>query len=505
MEPALQTFGITKRYGSLLANRSIDLKVERGDIHAVMGENGAGKSTLMSILYGLVRPDSGQILLDGKETVFNSPIEAIKGGLGMVHQAFKLFNSLTVWENVVFGSEPSKLGFTDRRQARDFVVNLARRYRLPVEPDARIETLSVGVRQRVEILKALYRDVRTLILDEPTAVLTPLERDGLFDVMRSLKADGRTILFVTHKLHEVMAVTDQVTVLRDGANVARMATAETTPEEIITAMTGRNVQLVVARPEVTPGKALLETRGLGITAGGEKALVDNANLVIREGEIVGIAGVAGNGQTEFVEALTGLRRVTDGSIYFDGKDVTAMNVGEKRAQGLAYIPEDRSSTGTASKASAAENLNLGFQRRPPQSKGLLFDARAVAARAKNLIERFSIKIRDEATEVGTLSGGNLQKVVVAREMSHDAKVLIAEQPTRGVDVGAIEFIHSQIMAERIKGHGVLLVSAELWEIMSLSDRVHVMYEGRLLPAIDIADVTEAKLGLLMAGKDGLHE
>jgi simple sugar transport system ATP-binding protein len=420
--------------------------------------------------------------------------------MGMVHQAFKLFNSLTVWENVTYGKEPRRGLFLDRREARRQVAELGERFQLAVEPDAVVGKLSVAVRQRVEILKALYREATILILDEPTAVLTPQERDGLFRVMRHLVADGRTILFVTHKIHEVMAVTDRVTVLRDGRVVDRMITRETTEREIVRAMTGRSVNLRIEKSPGTPGAPLLEASGLTVLSPGRRPLVDNVDITVRAGEIVGIAGVAGNGQTELVETLIGFRTPDRGSVRIAGKDVTDAGVDVHRDAGLAYIPEDRATTGTALPASAADNLAMGFHHHPPLARGIQLDGAAVARHARALIEKFSIKLQNERLPVGTLSGGNLQKVVVARELSHEAPVLIADQPTRGVDVGAIEFIHGQLVAERDKGRGVLLISAELGEILALSDRILVIYEGRILADIPAATANEETIGLLMAGR-----
>ncbi len=496
----LEARGIVKRYGPLVANDRIDLVVARGEVHAVMGENGAGKSTLMSILYGMQQPDAGEILLRGRPVAYRSALDAIAEGMGMVHQAFKLFNSLTVWENVVYGMEPSRHGLIDRRAAIARVGDIAARYGLAVDPGAVVGTLSVGVRQRVEILKALYRDAKILILDEPTAVLTPQERDGLFDVIRHLAADGRTILFVTHKLHEVMTITDRVTVLRDGRVVEAMATRETSPRAIIRAMTGRAVSLTVTKGRAAAGAPVLVAEALTVRADHGRPLVDRASLTVRAGEIVGIAGVAGNGQTELIDALTGLRRPDGGSVAIAGHDVTAADVAAHRAAGLAYIPEDRATTGTARAASAADNLAMGFHAEPPLAHHGLLDGRAVASAARAMIARFGIKIGSEKLAVGTLSGGNLQKVVVARELSHRARLLIAEQPTRGVDVGAIEFIHAELVAERDRGAAVLLVSAELTEILALADRILVMYEGRILAEVAAETATEEGLGLVMAGR-----
>jgi general nucleoside transport system ATP-binding protein len=496
----LEAVGIVKRYGALVANDHVDLAVERGEIHAVMGENGAGKSTLMSILYGLQAPDEGAVMLRGAKMGFRSALDAIAAGMGMVHQAFKLFNTLTVWENIVYANEPRSGLLIDRRTARQKVAELAERHRLAVPPDAIVGGLSVGVRQRIEILKALYREARILILDEPTAVLTPQERDGLFDVMRRLAADGRTLLFVTHKLHEVMAITDRVTVLRDGRVVARLTTRDTTPREIIRAMTGRSVNLRIDKAPARIGAPLLEAVSLTVGAPGAKPVVDKASFVVRAGEIVGIAGVAGNGQTELVEALVGLRAADGGVLRIAGQDVGRLDVAARRETGLAYVPEDRALVGSALKGSAAENLAMGFQRRAPLARGPLLDLGAMSQRARKLIEKFAVKIADERTPVGSLSGGNLQKVVAARELSHEAPVIIAEQPTRGLDVGATEFIHGQLVAERDRGRAVLLVSAELTEILALSDRILVMYEGRILADIPQAEANEEALGLLMAGR-----
>jgi simple sugar transport system ATP-binding protein len=496
----LEAQGIVKRYGALLANDHVDLAVASGEIHAIMGENGAGKSTLMSILYGLQPPDQGRILLRGAEVHFRSALDAIAQGMGMVHQAFKLFNSLTVWENIVYAREPRRGPFIDRRAARDSVAELAQRHRLAVDRDATVGKLSVGVRQRIEILKSLYRDARILILDEPTAVLTPQERDGLFGVMGHLAAEGRTILFVTHKLHEAMAITDRVTVLRDGRVVARMKTSETSPREIVRAMTGRSVNLKVDKGPARIGTPLLEAIDLTIGAHGGKPTVDKVSFAVRAGEIVGIAGVAGNGQSELVEALVGLRAPDGGRVRVAGRDVTSADVISRRAAGIAYVPEDRALVGSALAASASDNLAMGFHRAPPIARGLLIDREAMAERARALIAKFSVKIASEAAPVGSLSGGNLQKVVAARELSHEAPVLIAEQPTRGLDVGATEFIHGQLIGERDKGRAVLLISAELGEILALSDRVLVMYEGRILADVSQEKATEETLGLLMAGR-----
>ena len=492
--------GIVKRYGGLVANDGVDLSAERGEIHGVMGENGAGKTTLMSILFGLQVPDAGEIRLRDAPVRFRSPIDAMAAGLGMVHQSFKLFGSLTAWENIVYGAEPKRGPFIDRRAARERVAELAERHHLAVDPDARVADLSVGVRQRIEILKALHRDARILILDEPTAVLTPPERDALFAVLKSLASEGRTVLFVTHKLHEVTAITDRVTILRDGRAVASLRTADTDAGEIVRAMTGRNVNLKVKKRPLEPGDPLLKAVDVTIASPSGKLAVDRVSLTVRGGEIVGIAGVAGNGQNELVEALVGLRNLDGGRVEVCGRDVTDADVARRRAAGLAYIPEDRAAVGSAAEASAADNLAMGFHRSAPLASGLFINPSAFAERARALIQRFAIRIANERVNVGTLSGGNLQKIVVARELAHEAPALIAEQPTRGLDVGATEHIHEQLVAERDRGRAVLLVSAELGEILGLSDRVLVMFEGRILADLPQGRADEHNVGLLMAGR-----
>jgi ABC-type uncharacterized transport system ATPase subunit len=493
--------GIVKRYGGLVANNGVSLQAERGEIHGVMGENGAGKTTLMSILFGLQEPDAGEIRLRDAPVRFRSPIEAMRAGLGMVHQSFKLFGSLTVWENIVYGAEPRRGPFVDRGAARERVAELAERHRLAVDPDARVRDLSVGVRQRIEILKALHRDARILILDEPTAVLTPPERDALFAVLKSLASDGRTVLFVTHKLHEVTAITDRITILRDGRTVVSLRTADTDAGEIVRAMTGRNINVTVEKRQAQPGEALLKSVDVTIASPSGKRVVDGVSLTVRSGEIVGIAGVAGNGQSELVEALVGLRTPDSGRVEICVRDVTGADVATRRTAGLAYIPEDRAAVGSASGATAADNLAMGFHRTAPLASGPFVDPSAFAERARALIRRFAIRIASERADVGTLSGGNLQKIVAARELSHEAPVLIAEQPTRGLDVGATEYIHEQLVAERDNGRAVLLVSAELSEILALSDRVLVMFEGRVLADLPQERADEQSIGLLMAGRE----
>lgn len=490
---------ITKRFPGVLADDQVDFQVETGEIHALMGENGAGKSILMSILAGLYQPDEGEIYLQGRKVSISSPLHAIDEGIGMVFQAFKLFPSLTIAENVIFRQEPTRRGLIDRKAARAKVIEISERYGLAVDPDALVENSTVGILQRVEIIKALYRDARVLILDEPTAVLTPQETDRLFEVLRALRDDGCTIILITHKMKEVMAVSDRVTVLRDGRVVGRLVTAESSPKEITQYMTGRDVDLSQAPPQSEPGENILEVEDLVVAGHGELSLVDSVSFRVRSGEIVGIAGVAGNGQAELAEALVGLREAATGTVRVNGQDVTAQNVRGRRAAGVTYIPENRHGVGTAPDADASANLAMGHHRTEPLlHRGLLARSRMVE-HAKRLIARFNIKIAGPDTAVGTLSGGNLQKIVVARELDYDAPLLIAEQPTRGVDIGAIEAIHQEITAYRDRGRGVLLISAELSEILSLSGRILVMFEGRIVAELDAAEATEAELGHLMAG------
>lgn len=491
---AVELRGITKRFPGTLANDAVDLTVRRGEIHALMGENGAGKSTLMSVLYGMERADAGSIRIDGQAVTsgFASPSEAMAAGLGMVHQSFKLFDSLSVAENVVYAAEPRRFGLVDRAAARRRVRELAEEHGLSVDPDARVGDLPVGLRQRVEILKLLHRGARTLILDEPTAVLTPAEADALFAVLKSLAAEGRTVILVTHKLREVLEGSDRVTVLRDGRVVARLVTAETSADEIAAAMTGRTVELDRIHAPGTPGEVVLDVAGLATDA------VRDVDLTVRAGEIVGIAGVAGNGQSELVEALAGLRQTGAGRVTLQGADITHASATERRAKGLAYVPEDRHAVGTAPAASVADNLAMGHHRTSLSSRGLL-PPTAVRAHAKRLVERFGIKTSTPEVPASALSGGNLQKLLIGRELAHDAPLLLVEQPTRGVDIGAIQNIHDQLIAYRDAGHAVLLVSAELSEIRGLADRVLVMYEGRVAASYTKDEADERTLGLAMAG------
>ena len=498
MPAEIEMRGITKTFPGVVANDNVDLTVQRGEIHALMGENGAGKSILMSILAGLYQPDSGTIRIRGEAVQFTSPLDAIRAGIGMVFQSFKLFPSLTIAENIVFRDEPTKRGLLDRRAAEQKVTDIARTYGLQIDPSARVDEVPVGVLQRAEIVKALYREAEVLILDEPTAVLTPQETESLFAVLRALRDDGRTIILITHKLSEVMAISDRVTVLRDGKNVGELITRDSSPAEITRHMTGRDVDLSTPPPTRAPGDVKLAVRHLTVAAEGARDAVSDVSLDVRAGEIVGIAGVAGNGQVELCEAIMGLRSAS-GEVVIDGTEVGGASIAPRRRAGISYIPEDRHGVGSADTADAAENLALGHHRSAPlRQHGLLSRSRLVT-HAERLIARFGVKIASPSTPVGTLSGGNLQKVVVAREMDFNSPVLIAEQPTRGVDVGAIQAIHKELTDYRDAGGALLLVSAELTEILSLSTRILVMFEGEIVADIPKDEATVAQLGLFMAG------
>jgi simple sugar transport system ATP-binding protein len=484
-----------------VANDHIDLTVEPGEIHALLGENGAGKSTLMNILYGLLHQDEGEIVVDGTPRRFRNPGDAIAAGIGMVHQHFMLVPVFTVAENVMLGAEPTGPGGTlDRGAARSRVAEVSKRYRLPVDPDATVADLPVGVQQRVEIVKALVREVDLLILDEPTAVLTPQETDELLDVMRTLKQAGKSIVFITHKLKEVKAIADRITVVRRG-KVVDTARPDASEDELAALMVGRTVKLRVDKAPAQPGEPVLSVRDLVVYDDRGHRAVDGTSLEVRAAEVLGVAGVQGNGQTELVEAIMGLHPISGGSVTLLGTDIVSLTTKEILDLGVAYVPEDRSVDGLVKTFSVAENLILDQYDHPPYARGLALRPAAIAAAARERIAEFDVRTPSADAPVGTLSGGNQQKVIVARELGRETKLLIASQPTRGVDVGSTEFIHARVIRERDTNTAVLLVSSELDEILALADRIAVMYRGRILAVVG-PDTPREEIGLLMAGVTG---
>ena len=493
----LELTGITKRFGGLVANDHIDLVVQPGEIRALLGENGAGKTTLMNVLYGLIQPDEGEILLDDKQLAIHSPRDAIRARVGMVHQHFMLVPVFTVAENVTLGLERTRaLGLLDRRRARSDVRKLSERYGLQVDPDAYVEDLPVGVQQRVEIIKTLMREASVLILDEPTSVLTPGETDDLFRIMRELRAGGRSIVFISHKLREVQAIADTITIIRRGKVVGeRPPTA--TDAELAALMVGRAVQLRVSKAPAQPGDVVLDVRGLTVPGEHGAPAVDGVSFQVRGGEILGLAGVQGNGQTELSEALMGLRPAS-GSVLLNGRDISHAAPRERLRAGVGYIPEDRKEDGLVGDFSVADNMILDVYDRPPYASGIALDLGAIRKNALTRVDEFDVRTTSVDTFTETLSGGNQQKVILAREIGRDIKVLLASQPTRGLDVGSIEFVHRRIVEERDQGVAVLIVSSELDEIYALADRIAVMYEGKIT-GFRSPSVSVEELGLLMAG------
>ena len=500
-ETAIELIGIEKSFGAVRANRDIHLEVARGTIHGIIGENGAGKSTLMSILYGFYQADSGEIRVGGKPTVIRTPNDAIAVGIGMVHQHFMLVENFTVLENVILGAEGEALLKTSIAKARSELDRLEREYGLEVDPDAIIEELPVGLQQRVEILKALYRGAEILILDEPTGVLTPAEADHLFRILSQLKQQGKTIVLITHKLREIMAITDNVSVMRQGTMVATRETRKTTVEELAELMVGRRVLLRVEKGEAKPGEVKLSVRDLTVKDSRGVTMVDNVSFDVRAGEIVGIAEVAGNGQSELIEAIAGVRKAESGSVMLDGTPIHVTggaDPGELRDRGLAHVPEDRHQVGLVLAFEQNENSILGYHDDPQYLSGPFLNIDAIRDNAKDKIGKYDIRPADCRLKTANFSGGNQQKIVLAREIEQDPGVLIVGQPTRGVDVGAIEFIHKRLIAMRDQGKAVLLISVELDEIRSLSDRILVMFAGRVVGERG-PEATEGELGLLMAG------
>jgi simple sugar transport system ATP-binding protein len=497
--PLLELEGIRKEFPGVVANDDVDFELRAGEVHALLGENGAGKSTLMNILYGLYHPDEGEIRLRGEPARISSPREAIDLGIGMVHQHFMLIPVMTVTENIVLGVEPNRGPLLNIDEARDRVRDISKRFGLAVNPDAKIESISVGQQQRVEILKALYRGADILILDEPTAVLTPQEADELFAILKSLQAEGKSIIFISHKLHEVLEIADRITVLRRGKTIETVPREGATEESLAKLMVGREVLLRVEKTAAAqPGETVLELDDLHVRDQRGLEAVRGVSLQVRAGEIVGIAGVDGNGQSELIDAIAGLRKAESGRVLVDGKDVTDEGCKECLDAGLGHIPEDRHRRGLILDFSLAENLALHDYDRPPGSRyGWLFPKRLVE-RAKGLLTEFDVRGGTPSTPAASLSGGNQQKVVLAREITRDPRVLVAAQPTRGLAVGAIEFVHRRLVDERDEGRAILLVSFELDEILSLSDRILVLYEGKIVGEY-APDVSEEELGIAMTG------
>lgn len=499
--PYLEMQAISKQFPGVVANDNVDLDVEQGEIHALVGENGAGKSTLMKILYGLEQPDSGRIVLDGQVVTVPNPQAAIRLGIGMVHQHFQLVPSLTVAENVALGYEPRQRGFfVDRARMNRRILELSETFGMRVDPAKTVADLSVGVRQRVEILKLLYRDARLLILDEPTAVLTPQEVDTLFDVVQRLVAEGRTAVFITHKLREVMAICQRATVLRRGQKVGTVQVADTNPAEIARMMVGSEVITVKRTTDATPRDEVLTLRGVSARDDRGLPALRDISFEVCGGEIVGLAGVEGNGQFELLEVLTGLRPVRSGEIVLTGQTCTHMSNRQRRERGLALIPEDRNLEGLSPALSIWQNMAASRYYQPPQSRWGFMRVGNLQREARELMQRFDVRAASHHNLVGTLSGGNAQKVVIARELAASPPLLIAAQPTRGLDVGAARFVHEQMLALRDAGKGILLVSADLDELLALCDRFVVLFEGRIVGELAASDASREQLGLLMAGR-----
>lgn len=492
---------ITKEFPGIKANDDVTLQLKRGEIHALLGENGAGKSTLMSVLFGLYQPEVGEILKCGEVVQISDPNDANALGIGMVHQHFKLVEVFSVLDNIILGAETTKFGFIQKKEARRRVLELSEKYGLKVDVDEKIEDITVGMQQRVEILKMLYRDNEILIFDEPTAVLTPQEIDELMNIMRGLAREGKSILFITHKLNEIMAVADRCTVLRKGRCIGTVNIADTTKEQLSNMMVGRDVKFAVDKTPATPGEAVLEVRHLSVRSHAHrKEAVRDVSFAAHRGEILCIAGIDGNGQSELIYALTGLMPVESGEIYLSGEDITHASIRHRNTHGMSHIPEDRHKHGLVLDYSLEQNLVLQRYFEPEfQKRGFIrFDK--TRAYAEGLIERFDVRSGQGASTVArSMSGGNQQKAIIAREIDRDTPLLIAVQPTRGLDVGAIENVHEQLVAERDRGHAVLLVSLELDEVMNLSDRILVMYEGEIVGELDPKNTTTEELGLYMAG------
>lgn len=500
MTTVLELKNITKSFPGVIANDHIDLTIKKGEIHALLGENGAGKSTLMNVLYGLYKQDEGEIFINQVEQNITSPIDSIKAGVGMVHQHFMLVPVFTVTENIMLGDEDLRGGFLlDRKGAANKIREISDTYNLEVDPDAFVKDLPVGVQQRVEIIKLLYRQADILIFDEPTAVLTPQEADGLFKIMKGLVEKGKSIIFITHKLREVLDIADQITVLRLGKVVGSTSPKKANQKKLASMMVGREVILQVDRKIAKTKDTILNVSNLQVLDDREQLVVDGVSFEVKAGEVLGIAGVQGNGQTELVEAVTGLRKISEGKITLLGRDISHSTPRRITELGSAHIPEDRQRDGLVLDYSLVENLALNTYYLPPNSKGPILQQDIMLESANKLIEKYDIRTPNATTSAGSLSGGNQQKVIIAREFDRPAQLMIAAMPTRGLDVGSIEYIHNRLIEKRDEGTAVLLVSTELDEIMQLSDRIAVMYRGKIVDILNSDEVTKAMVGLLMAG------
>ncbi|MFW5790042.1 MAG: ABC transporter ATP-binding protein [Bacillota bacterium] len=492
---------ITKIFPGVKANDNVNLSIKKGEIHALVGENGAGKTTLMKILYGLYEQDGGEVFYKGEKAKINEPQDAIDLGIGMVHQHFMLVDPLTVTENIILGNEPRNGITINKSQAKKEVEEISDKYGLYVDPEAKILDISVGMQQRVEIIKTLYRGADLLIFDEPTAVLTPQEIDELFEIFRSLKEQGKTIIFITHKLKEVNEISDRITVLRSGKSIDTVNTENVTEEDIAELMVGRPVLLKVKKDKAKPGEEFFRIEDLKVKDNRGIIAVNGISLSIKKGEILGIAGVEGNGQSELIEAITGLRKIESGQVIINGIDSSNFNAEEIKREKVAHIPEDRQKRGLVIDFDLQENMILGYHKLEPFSKSGIMNYDYIRDYTQDLLEEFDVRGGGVTTEAKSLSGGNQQKLIVAREFSHDPELLIASQPTRGIDVGSIEFIHKQIIDRRDNGAAVLLVTAELGEVLSLSDRIAVIFEGEIVDILDSEDADERKLGNLMTGSE----
>ncbi len=495
----LELKNITKTFGNVVANDDVSITIRKGTIHAIVGENGAGKSTIMRIAYGFYNADSGEILVNGKASAIRNPHDAIANGIGMVHQHFMLVDTMTVAENIILGAETGSAANLDLEKANEDILSLSNELRLGVDPKSVIEDLSVGQQQRVELLKALYRNAELLILDEPTAVLSPQEVEEFFSILRRMKEQGKTIIIITHKLEEVLAISDEVTVMRDGKSVGNVKTAETTAKDLARMIVGRDVLLRVEKGDAQPDAVVLEVKNLSV-GGKHGAALNGVSFTVRSGEIVGIAGIEGNGQTELVEALSGLSRATGGTVEFKGKDVTNRSARELKELGIAHIPEDRHKRGLLLHSDLAENSILGVHYRPPvaAAAGFMNNA-AIGKRVGEIIENFDVRPPDPTLPAKSLSGGNQQKLIIGREFGLNPKLLLVSQPTRGVDIGAIEFIHRKLIELRDAGSAVLLVSAELEEVIALADRLIVLREGKIVGEVDPKTTSVEEIGLMMTG------